>query len=111
VISEIVEENLVENVNTRAEQIRREIASWDSIAIDEVRGAGLLIGIGLNVEALSLGEGDTASIKACKVLQDLGLLVPPAGTDTIRLLPPLNVSEAEVTEALGILKQGLDSML
>ena len=32
-----------------------------------------------------------------------GLLCPPAGPNTLRLLPPLNVTEAEVDEALAIL--------
>jgi acetylornithine/N-succinyldiaminopimelate aminotransferase len=32
-----------------------------------------------------------------------GLLVPPAGPNTFRLLPPLNVTDAEVNEALAII--------
>jgi 4-aminobutyrate aminotransferase-like enzyme len=36
-----------------------------------------------------------------------GLLTVPAGPETIRLLPPLNVSDAEIDEALAILKDTL----
>ena len=38
-----------------------------------------------------------------------GLLTVPAGTDTLRWLPPLNVSDSEIDEALSILKNTLDS--
>jgi len=110
VISEIVENNLTENVLAREAQIRAEIASWNLPVVSGVRGAGLMLGIGLNVEMVSLVDGEVASIKVCKALQELGLLVPPAGTDTIRLLPPLNVTQAEVSEGLAILKQGLEAI-
>ena len=42
---------------------------------------------------------------------DNGLLTVAAGTETLRWLPPLNVTEAEVAEALEILKNTLDSIL
>ena len=38
-----------------------------------------------------------------------GLLTVPAGTETLRWLPPLNVSDNEIDEALNILKNTLDS--
>ena len=37
-----------------------------------------------------------------------GLLVPPAGPNTFRLLPPLNVTDAEIDEALAIVHATLD---
>jgi acetylornithine/N-succinyldiaminopimelate aminotransferase len=40
-------------------------------------------------------------------LRAAGLLVVPAGTDVIRLLPPLNITDAEVDEALAILTRYL----
>lgn len=39
-----------------------------------------------------------------------GLLTVPAGTETLRWLPPLNVTKTEVAEALEILKNTLDSL-
>jgi len=35
--------------------------------------------------------------------------VPPAGPDTLRLLPPLNVTADEVSQALALFKQVLDA--
>jgi 4-aminobutyrate aminotransferase-like enzyme len=36
-----------------------------------------------------------------------GLITVPAGPETVRLLPPLNVTDAEIDEALAILKDTL----
>lgn len=108
VISEIIEQNLRDNVVDRSVQIRETISSWNHPAISEVRGAGLLLGIALNEGVMNLPEGVSPSIHMCNLLSDAGLLVPPAGTSTIRLLPPLNVTADEVSEALEILKANLN---
>ncbi|HCC20118.1 MAG TPA: aspartate aminotransferase family protein, partial [Verrucomicrobiales bacterium] len=54
-------------------------------------------------------EGVTPALELCLALMHNGLLTVPAGPDTLRLLPPLNVSASEVAEALKILKNTLDS--
>jgi 4-aminobutyrate aminotransferase-like enzyme len=46
-----------------------------------------------------------------KALMAEGLLVIPSGERTIRLLPPLTISEAEADEALGILSRVLSEAL
>jgi len=109
VIETIIAEDLVGNVKARERQIRETISSWNHPAISEVRGAGLLLGFGLAIEKLSLPEVAVPSIHLCKELLGLGLLVPPAGPETVRFLPPLNVSEEEVARALGLLKEVLDN--
>jgi len=110
VLSEIIEENLCQNVSERSEQVMKEINSWNHPLVSEIRGAGLLLGVSLVTDEVKLKEGEAASIKLCNILSEKGLLVPPAGTDTIRLLPPLNVSAENVSEALSILKSGLDEL-
>lgn len=107
VIETILSENLTENVNAREAQIRETIASWNHPAISEIRGHGLLLGIGLNVDALDTPEGKLPSIALCVKLMEAGLLVPPAGDETIRFLPPLNVTEDETAKALEILREAL----
>ena len=64
----------------------------------DVRGMGLLLGCEL-VPALrdKLGEIQTACLKA-------GLIVLTAGGTTIRLAPPLNIKEDDITEGVAILK-------
>jgi len=68
--------------------------------IADIRGKGLMIGIGLSVE--------TAPVIAA--LRANGLLVVGAGHQTIRFLPALNVTKAECEEAVSILKKTLQSL-
>jgi acetylornithine/N-succinyldiaminopimelate aminotransferase len=42
-------------------------------------------------------------------LHQAGLLSIPSGTHAIRWLPPLNVSKAEIDEAVNILKTALNA--
>jgi acetylornithine/N-succinyldiaminopimelate aminotransferase len=67
--------------------------------VAEVRGRGLMVGARL--------DGPDAKDAAAKALAE-GLIVNPIGSDTLRLLPPLVIGEAEVDEALGILGRVLD---
>lgn len=65
--------------------------------IVEVRGRGLMWGIEL--------RGSVQEVIARAL--ELGLLLIPAGTKVIRLLPPLIVSEAELSRGLEILERSL----
>ena len=60
--------------------------------IKEIRGIGLLLGI--------VVEDPKAFVNECF---KNGLLVVTAGSDVVRLLPPLNVSKADMEEAIKIL--------
>lgn len=111
VIETIIAENLTENVKAREAQIRETIAGWNHPAITEVRGHGLLLGIGLKPDALDIPKEKAASIHLCAALIEKGLLVPPAGPEIIRLLPPLNVSADEVDQALQLVKAAFDDHL
>lgn len=108
VLETILSENLVENVNARESQIREEIASWNHPGITELRGRGLLLGIGLNLKALKIPEGQVPSIALTAALLAKGLLVAPAGPATVRLLPPLNTTAGDVSSALALVRQVLD---
>jgi acetylornithine/N-succinyldiaminopimelate aminotransferase len=68
--------------------------------IAEVRGRGLMLGVGLS------GEWKAPDL-AARLLAE-GLVVNPVGAETIRLLPPLVIGEAEVDEALEIVRRVLD---
>ena len=68
-------------------------------AIGEVRGRGLLIGA-------QLTEGGAREVAARAL--DRRLIVNPIGEDTLRFLPPLIVGEAEVDEALEVLRRTLE---
>ena len=69
----------------------------------------MLLGIGLDASLIPVPDGKTAALTVVTRLIDAGLLLPPAGPTTIRLLPPLNVTDAEIDEALAIIHQVLST--
>lgn len=107
VLREIREKNLSANALHQEQRIRAEIASWKLPVITDVRGLGLLLGVGLRADLIPTPEGSTAALTVVKALMAEGLIVPPAGTETFRLLPPLNVTDAEIDEALSIIHRTL----
>jgi acetylornithine/N-succinyldiaminopimelate aminotransferase len=70
-------------------------------AIVEVRGAGLMWGIELNMDAAAVHE---AAIRQ-------GVLVNRTAGKVIRLLPPLMITEADLDRALGLLDAAFSEVL
>jgi acetylornithine/succinyldiaminopimelate/putrescine aminotransferase len=100
VLIEIREHDLAANSLRQESRIRETVRLWNLPVITEVRGQGLLLGIGLNPELIPTPEGKTPALVVVNQLMERGLIVPPAGPNTFRLLPPLNVTDAEIDEAL-----------
>ena len=107
VLREVVSEGLPERAYRLGTEIRAEIESWNLPVVQGVRGLGLLLGIGLNPEMVDAPEGKTIASVVVESLRQEGLLSVPAGPETVRLLPPLNVSEEEVQQALAIIRRVL----
>ncbi len=100
VVAETVSDlNFLDKVNRKGEYIRNTIKSWNVPFIKEVRGRGLMIGSQIDS---SINPGD---IKA-RCLEE-GLCVTTAGSDVVRFLPPLNISDKEIEEGLAIFKRVL----
>jgi len=110
VLREIRERELATQAILMEVRIRETIRQWKLPIITEVRGQGLLLGVGLDPALIPTPEGKTPALVVVTRLMERGLLVPPAGSNTIRLLPPLNVTETEIDEALAILKQTLNEL-
>ena len=68
--------------------------------VTEVRGRGLMVGLGL-------GDDLDAAEIAARAL-DAGLVVNVPAPETLRLLPPLVIGEAEVDEAFATLARCID---
>lgn len=98
VLDELDDEMLAE-VTKKGEYLKSAIAAFDSPYVDTVRGMGLMIGI-----VLKEGVDRSALIQA---LYDHNLLVLTAGPKTIRLLPPLVISQEEMDTGLAALKDVL----
>lgn len=103
VLDVIEQEGLLENCRQRGAQLKQGLEAMREAfpIIREVRGAGLLIGAALD-ENSGIAAADI--IGACR---DNGLLILPAGPHVLRILPPLNVSAADIDEALARLAAAL----
>lgn len=110
VLDEITEKNLAHNARRQEQRIRGTINAWNLPLITEVRGRGLLLGIALDASKIEVPEGKTAALVIVNKLMDHGLLTVPAGPTCFRLLPPLNVTDAEVDEALSIIHAVLSAL-
>jgi len=89
VLAEIERSDLVGNAARRGEELKAIIRSLESPLIGDVRGHGLLIGIGLtDGEAHRLSDAALAN----------GLIINAPNESSIRLAPPLIVGDAELAE-------------
>lgn len=109
VLKEVREKELAVNAILQEVRIRETVRSWNLPIVTEVRGQGLLLGIALDPARISVPEGKTPALVVVNKLMEKGLLVPPAGPNAFRLLPPLNVTDAEVDEALAIVHSVLSA--
>jgi len=79
--------------------------------IQEIRGMGLMIGIVFKPEIADLGNtARPVSLQIVERLHANGMLTIPSGAHVVRFLPALNISAAEVEEALSILNSTLESI-
>ena len=100
VLETIRAEGLLENVKRQSEKLRNGIESLGDPMIDHVRGAGLLLGIVLTEPLAPLAQ---------QAAQDAGFLVNAPAPDVVRLMPALNVADAEVDALLRALPGILDA--
>ena len=94
-------EKLLPEINAKGNQLKTRIQQIDSDEIKEVRGTGLMIG----VELKTIQPGTLV-----KKLIENGVLALTAGTNVLRLLPPLVISSEEIEEGIGILETVLKEM-
>jgi len=99
VLKTIESEALLDNVKARSQQIQQGlndlINRFDCLIA--LRGQGLLLGLLCTCEVAPI-------INLCR---QHGLLVLPAGTHVLRMLPALNISVTEASEALEKLEKSL----
>lgn len=104
VLDVITGEGFMENVRRVAGTMQQGMESLKGRypeLVKDVTGAGLLRGLKMRDDPLPL-RGK---------LSDRGLLVGTAGNNTLRLAPPLIVTEADVREAIDIIDQQFATMM
>ena len=115
VLREILERNLAANAAEMGRYLRLKLAEAELPFVQLLRGLGLILG--LVVDPVAVGAlkacqdaGTPPSIFLTHALAKAKLLTVPAGPDVVRLLPPLNVTEAEIDTAVFILKTTLEKL-
>jgi predicted acetylornithine/succinylornithine family transaminase len=96
----------LEGVRRSAALLERGLAALavKHATVREARGLGLLRAVDLD-EAAPFGAAQLVA-----AAREQGLLLVRGGERAVRLLPPLNVSHDEITEALGALDRALTSL-
>ena len=100
VLDAVLEPGFLERVNEAGLRLKQELArvkDENPDVVEEVRGSGLLAGIKVKPP---MGE----VVAACTAEK---LLTVGAGENVVRLLPPLNVSDAEIAQAVERLSRAL----
>ena len=114
VLETIRAERLVENSAARGAELMaglRAIAA-DDPRIGDVRGLGLMIGLEFVRDGTTREPDGALCETVIQGCADEGLLVISCGVEhnVIRWIAPLNVTSAEITEALGIFRRVLRSL-
>ena len=96
-VLEQLDDALLADVKKKGAYLKEKISAMPGVK--EVRGMGLMLGV-----ALTDQEGYGAKVNA---MIEKGLLCLTAGHSTIRLLPPLTISQEEMDQGLAIMAEVL----
>ena len=100
---EISKPETLDNVNRVSGYLRQQLEglkdAWPDM-IEEIRGKGLLVGI-----KVKPNNRDVMG-----AARDAGLLIAGGSDNCVRMLPPLNLTEAEAREAVGLLEKAFESL-
>ncbi len=102
-------ERLMENARRLGEKAVKRLLEWKEKyeIVGDVRGLGLFIGIEIVKNKRSKARGEEEAKKIMDYCFRHGALVIMAGRNTLRVIPPLNILEDELTEGLDILEEGI----
>jgi 4-aminobutyrate aminotransferase len=79
-------------------------------SMGDVRGRGLMVGVEIVEDRAGKRRDPERRLRIVNEAFARGLLLLGAGPNTIRLIPPLNVSRKEIDEALSIFSAALDAV-
>lgn len=111
VVNEMLRLDLAARAKKSGEHIKRTVEGWRFPCVETVRGLGLLRGVALKPGSFAVPEGKTPAAHVNDLCREAGLLACPAGPDTLRLIPALNIPEEVLDEGLGILRAVLGSLV
>ncbi|GAB7352812.1 hypothetical protein MBLNU459_g3427t1 [Dothideomycetes sp. NU459] len=103
ILSRLSDPELQQGVYTKEKTFRKHFEKLQSQfpdVIQEVRGRGLILG-------LQLSQDPTPVVTAAR---ERGLLIITCGTNTLRFVPPLIISDSEIEEGMDILSDALTAV-
>lgn len=100
VLETVSDPAFLDRVNHAGDYIRGKISSWNLPIVKDVRGRGLMIGTQI--------DPDIKPFDIEVRCLEKGLCTTTAGSDVVRFLPPLNISDKEIDEGLAIYKKVLE---
>jgi acetylornithine/N-succinyldiaminopimelate aminotransferase len=100
VLETVNKPDFLKEISRKGEKIVSMLKSWNHPKITEVRGRGLMTGIDITEDAWPILEKGISFAQT----GNAGILLLSAGKQTLRMLPPYIISDAEIEEGLGILK-------
>lgn len=100
VLDTVSDPAFLDRVNHAGDYIRGKITSWNLPIVKDVRGKGLMIGTQID-PAIKPFDIEVRCLEK-------GLCTTTAGSDVVRFLPPLNISDKEIDEGLAIYKSVLE---
>ncbi len=110
VLETIADEDLLANARAKGAELRAalEALAREDDRIGDVRGPGLMIGVEL-VKDRATREPDPIGDPLIERCAEAGLLLLTCGAhhNIVRWIPPLNVTSAEIAEAVGIFRAQL----
>ncbi len=98
-VLDILDDDALAAVTEKGNYLRAAIEGMNSPYVKAVKGLGLMLGVALTEEL--------PHKKAVGKLLEKGLLCLTAGSDTLRMLPPLTITTAELDAGIAILRQVL----
>lgn len=122
VIQTFREENILDNVDKRSKQLftflhdLKASGSKAGSLIEDIRGSGLMIGLQFSTKSLQRSsknekaQGQIAPLVVAECVKRNMLLLSTSVFDVLRFIPPLTITEQEMSEACGIFAEALESV-
>ena len=102
-------EHVLQNVRRVGEKAKKRLLEMKEKyeIVGDIRGMGLFIGIEIVKDKQTKARGEEEAKQIMDYCFRHGLLVIIAGRNTIRVIPPLIITEEEMNEGLDILEEGI----
>lgn len=105
-------ERLMQKVGRMGERAKKRLLEMKEKyeIIGDVRGMGLFLGVEIVKDKKSKARGEAEARQVMDYCFHHGLLLIMAGRNTLRVIPPLVISEEEMDEGLDILEEGISAV-